>query len=68
MPRKEAEMNDCKSCRNLYDSGKEYHCAALRTHCAKVKQPDLGRKLPGCRYEPIRKAKKQEEEENELQA
>lgn len=22
MPRKEAEMNDCKSCRNLYDSGK----------------------------------------------
>ena len=55
-------MKDCKKCQNFYDSGKEYHCYALRTVCAAVENPNLGQSLGGCDFIEI------EEVEDELQS
>ena len=58
-------MKDCKKCQHFYDSGKEYHCYALRTYCAPIDTPNLGKELGGCGFVPLKKDK---EVKDELQA
>ena len=65
-------MDNCKFCKNCIDNPGGYTCKVLKTHCAKVPAPDLGRKFSRCKPETSKKktekeilAQNQKETENE---